>query len=102
MSGLGYFEGYAVLRQVTVVDEAVGGDTVELERAAIGAACSELGMKEAIWGGSLLGGGGMALRVLGARHDQAARVVDAFVRCYREDVCGWRPLRLRKSSEQGR
>ena len=102
MSGLGYFEGYAVLRQVTVVDEAVGGDTVELERAAIGAACSELGKKEAIWGVSLLGGGGMALRVLGARHDQAARVVDAFVRCYREDVCGWRPLRLRKSSEQGR
>lgn len=102
MAGMGYFEGYEVLRQVTVVDEGVDQGTVELARAAIDAACAGLGRHEAIWGVSLLGAGGMALRVLAARHDQAAQVVDAFVRSYREDVCGWRPLRLRKSSEQGR
>ena len=45
--------------------------------------------------------GGMALRVLATRHNQATQVVNAFVSAYREDVCGWRPLRLRKSSEQG-
>ena len=101
MAGLGYFEGYEVLRQVTVVDEAVDGRTVEHMRVAIDGTCSGLGRSEAIWGVSLLGGGGMALRVLATRHNQATQVVNAFVSAYREDVCGWRPLRLRKSSEQG-
>lgn len=102
MVGLGYFEGYEVLRQVIVVDEGVDAGTVEQVRAAIDGARTGLGRREAIWGVSLLGAGGMALRVLAARHDQAAQVVAAFVRCYREDVCGRWPLHLRKSSEQGR
>ena len=102
ITGMGYFEGYEVHRQVMVVDEDVDQATVEQARAAIDAACRDLGRREAIWGVSLLGGGGMALRVLAAGHNQAAQVVDAFVRCYRENVCGWRPLHLRKSSEQGR
>lgn len=102
MRGLGYFEGYEVLRQVTVVDQQVGDSAVAAVREALEPVAGRLGRSEAIWGVSLLGGGGMTLRVLAARHDQAAQVVDAFVSTYREKICGWRPLRLRKSSEQGR
>lgn len=102
MGSLGYFEGYEVFRQVTVMDEVADNDMVDALRDALAPVQEVLGRADAIWGVSLLGGGGMTLRVLAQGHNQAAQVVDAFVKAYREDICGWQPLHLRKSSEQGR
>lgn len=88
---LGFFEGAGCFHSAVIIDEKINADMADFIRQSLSGIRTD-----ARFGLSLLEQDGAVLRILGPNADENRTVLDAFVRCYREKICGMQPIWLRK------
>lgn len=93
---LGLFEGAGYFHSAVVIDPEIDAAAVDLMRQYLSKVETH-----ARYGVSLLEEDGAALRILGPDADENRAVLDAFIRCYREEIRGMAPVSLRKRNGAG-
>lgn len=88
---LGFFEGAGCFHSAVIIDEKLDANAVNFLRESLSKV-----QTRARFGVTLLEQDGVALRILGPDADENRAVLDAFVRCYREEICGMERMSLRK------
>ena len=90
-------DGAGCFHSAVVIDEKIDAAAVDFIRVSLSRV-----QTDARFGVTLLEQDGVALRILGPDADENRAVLDAFVRCCREEICGMERVSLRKRNGASR